>query len=287
MFKSNKNYHIYMPANLPIEYYKLEEELASTKSSEGKIKILEEMLSIIPQHKASQSVRGNIRRKISILKRGIEHEAKRKRSSRRRGIKKEGSAQVCLVGLPNSGKSYVMNKLCNKKIPSTKLPFETAKPEVGMLNINGVQIQLIEIQSLYPGFYEKAGEARGIIHTSDLLCFLITDRKDIEIIKSEVGTEKPFIIASSKDLESLKKKIWKKLNLIRVYTKEPGKKPQKKPVALKEGATIKDVGSRIHKDFLKKFKFAKVYRKRDKVKKRKVGLNFKLKDEDIVEFHTS
>ncbi len=274
-----------MPANLPIEYYKLEEEYSATKSKQGKIKILEKMLSVIPQHKASQKVRGEIRRKISILKKELQLEARKKRGARKRGIKKEGAAQVCLIGLPNSGKSYILNKLCNKDIPSTELPFETNKPEVGMLDIDGVQIQLIELPSIYPGFYEKRGEERNLILTCDLLCFLINSEKDLDFIKSEIGTEKQFVIANSKDLDSLKKKIWEKLNLIKVYTKEPGKKPEKRPVALKCGSTIEDVGKEIHKDFVKRFKFAKVYRKHAKVKERRVGLNFVLEDGDIVEFH--
>ncbi len=276
-----------MPANLPIEYYKLEEEYGGTTRREDKLKLLEKMLSVIPKHKGTQKVIGEIRLKISRLKKEAEREAKRKKGSRRKGIKKEGAAQVCLIGLPNSGKSYILNKLCNKNIASTDLPFETASPEVGMLDIDGVQIQLIEIPSVYPGFYKKRGEERGLISNSDLACILISTDKDLEFIKKEVPLHVDYIVANSKNLKKLKEDIWKKLKMIKVYTKEPGKPPEKRPVALKKGSTIEKVGKTIHKDFIKKFKYAKVFRKKAKVKERKVGLNFVLEDGDIVEFHTS
>ena len=276
-----------MAANLPPEYYSAEQEYQGAKSREEKIKCLEKMLSAIPQHKASQKVRGEVRRKISILKKEVELEARKKKGSRRKGIKKEGAAQVCLIGLPNSGKSYILNKICNKKIASTEIPFETGSPEVGMLDVFGVKVQLIEIPSIYPGFYSKNGEARGLILGCDFLCFIVKSQSDLDFIKSEIGTNKKFIIASSKDLEVFRKKIWDNIDVIRVYTKEPGKQPEKNPVALKHGSKVEDVGDEIHKEFIKRFKYAKVYRKHDKVKERKVGLNFILKDGDIVEFHVN
>lgn len=275
-----------MPANLPPEYYKLEDEYSATKSREGRIKILEKMLSVIPSHKASQKVRGEIRRKISILKKEIDKEALKKRGSRRKGIKKEGAAQVCLLGKPNSGKSYILNKLCNKNLKSTSIPFETKTPEVAMLDIDGIQIQLIEIPSVYEGFYEKCGEFRSLIYTCDLICFVIKNDDDLNFLKSEIGLDKQYISIKSKDFEFMKQKIWNKLNLIKVYTKEPGKDVEKTPIAMKENATVGDIGEKIHKDFIDKFKFAKIYRKEAKVQERRVGLKFNLKNNDVVEFHT-
>lgn len=276
-----------MAANLPPEYYIAEQEYQGAKTREEKVKCLEKMLSAIPQHKASQTVRGEIRRKISLLNKEIAAEARKKKGSRKKGIKKEGAAQICLIGLPNAGKSYILNNLCNKKIPSTETPFETGNPEVGMLDVFGVKVQLIEIPSIYPGFYSKSGESRGLMLNCDFLCFVVKNQNDLDFIKSEIGTNKKFVIVSSKDLEVFKKKIWENIEVIRVYTKEPGKQPEKNPVALKHGAKVEDVGQEIHKEFIKRFRYAKVYRKHDKVKERRVGLNFVLEDGDIVEFHVS
>jgi len=274
-----------MPANLPAEYYSVEKEYHEAKSKEAKIIALQKMLSVIPKHKGTEKLVSEIKSKIAKLKKEIQKEEK-KSKARKRGIRKEGAAQVCLIGFPNSGKSYILNKLCNKNIASTEIPFETVNPEVGMLDIDGVKIQLVEIPSVHPNFYEKRGDLKSIIFTTDAICFLADTKEEFQALKKEIDTfDKPYVVCSSKKLDELKEKIWKMLNLIKVYTKEPGSKPEKEPVALKVGSTVEDLGKEIHKDFVKKFRYAKIYRKKGKVKQLKVGLNFKLEDEDIVEFH--
>lgn len=275
-----------MVANLPPEYYAAEEEYRAAKSKEEQIKCLEKMLSSIPQHKASQKVRGELRRKISLLSKEMETEARRKKGAARKGIKKDGAAQVCLVGMPNTGKSYILNNYCGKNLASTPRPYETVEPEVGMIDIGGVKVQLIEIPSVYPGIFTKRGELRGIINSADAFCFLVNEPNEFEFIKAEMDINKKYIVFNSYD-EHLKEKIWNMLGLIRVYTKIPGKKVEEIPVALKQNANVGDLGKEIHKDFIKKFRYARVFRKTGKINEIKTGLKFILHEGDIIEFHTS
>jgi hypothetical protein len=79
--------------------------------------------------------------------------------------------------------------------------------------------------------------------------------------------------------------MWNRLDLIRVYTKSPGKPKIVPPVTLPKDATVKDVAKSIHKDFLKNFSFARVFDSTP-FSGQKVGLDFKLKDLDVVEIHT-
>ena len=265
-----------MPANLPVEYFKLEREYWKVNNKKEKIKILKQMLGVIPKHKGTERIIGEIRRRISKLKEEIKSEEKRKKSiGRKVGIKKEGAGQVVLVGYPNSGKSYLMNKLCNMELKSTNIPFETKRPEVGMMDYKGIKIQLIEIPSYYDGFEEKKKMLMGIIKNADMVVFLNDG------IADKMKTKKFIVINSKQELDSIKEKIWRGLNKIIVYTKEPNKK-RYEPIAMKPNSTIKDLGKQIHKDFVNKFKYARVIHK--KVVKR-VGLNYKLEDGDIVEFH--
>ena len=76
-----------------------------------------------------------------------------------------------------------------------------------------------------------------------------------------------------------------KIKPIKVKTKTPGKKPDYPPVPLKRGSTIKDLAEHVHKDFIKKFKFARVWGKSVKYDNQRCGLNHILKDDDIVELH--
>ena len=55
-------------------------------------------------------------------------------------------------------------------------------------------------------------------------------------------------------------------------------------MALPKNATVHDFAARIHKDFIKNFKFAQLFREGRKMQ---VGINYKLKDGDILELHLS
>ena len=88
------------------------------------------------------------------------------------------------------------------------------------------------------------------------------------------------------DLDELVKQILSKLGKIRVYTKAPNSQPVEKPILLDEGATVIDLAAEIHKDFLKFFSFARLWRE-GLPEGVKVGRNFRLKDGDVVEIHTA
>ena len=88
-------------------------------------------------------------------------------------------------------------------------------------------------------------------------------------------------------LENLKEKVFQNLNKIRVYTKEPGKKPDKnRPVILNPESTVKDVAEKILHGFSKNIKETRIWGPSSKFAGQITGLNHKLKDLDIVEFKT-
>lgn len=89
------------------------------------------------------------------------------------------------------------------------------------------------------------------------------------------------------NIDRLKEMIYKKLKFIRVYLKEVGKKPDmEEPMIVRKGTTIANVCNRIHRDFVKKFRFAKVWGKSAKFPGQKFrNLDKKLADGDILEIH--
>ena len=268
-----------MPANLPVEYFKLEREYWKASTKKEKIRILQQMIAVIPKHKGSEHLIGDLKKRIAKLKEEVRKEEKKKKSlARRVGIKKEGAAQVCLVGYPNTGKSYLMNKLCNTKLASTQIPFETTEPAIGTMFYKGIKIQLVEIPSVYEGFYDKKRIYVGIAKNADLVVIVgdSSAEKEIGDVKNKT------YIKSTDDIEKIKEKIWNALDLMIIYTKEPGKKV-KEPLAMKKGSTVKDLGEDIHKDFIKKFKYAKIIKQNGRIKQ--VGLKYVLEDGDAVEFH--
>ena len=81
--------------------------------------------------------------------------------------------------------------------------------------------------------------------------------------------------------------IFRKLNFIRVYCKEVGKKADLDvPMIMFKGATIKDLCEKLHRDFVNKFKFARIWGPSAKFPGQELKrLEHALVDGDIVELH--
>jgi ribosome-interacting GTPase 1 len=113
---------------------------------------------------------------------------------------------------------------------------------------------------------------------------------NLKILEDYVGGQLPVIAISCKTGHGLDKiggLLFKALDLIRVYTKEPGERnPSQKPFVLKRGSTVYDLAKNIHSDFSKNFAYARVWAKRLVFSPQKVGATFTLEDGDVVEIHT-
>ena len=87
--------------------------------------------------------------------------------------------------------------------------------------------------------------------------------ENLEIFQELLGDDWPMVSASvttGYNLDLLKKTIVERLNIIRVYSKSPGKKPDlTSPFVLKKGSTMADFAGKIHQDFTEKLKFARVW----------------------------
>ncbi|MDH5783485.1 MAG: 50S ribosome-binding GTPase [Candidatus Bathyarchaeota archaeon] len=113
--------------------------------------------------------------------------------------------------------------------------------------------------------------------------------KNLNELKAFLGNKYALLTVSCKSpfgFEKLGAQLFRALDIIRVYTKEPVKKEHSpKPFILKRGATIADLARLIHTDFYRRFSYAKVWAKRLRFSPQKVGASFVLEDKDIVELH--
>jgi ribosome-interacting GTPase 1 len=104
-----------------------------------------------------------------------------------------------------------------------------------------------------------------------------------------VGDQIPLVPVSCKTMNGLERigtEIFKALEIIRVYSKEPGyREHSPKPFILRKGSTVADLAKQVHSDFIKRFSFARVWAKRLPFSPQKVGATFVLQDKDIVELH--
>lgn len=90
----------------------------------------------------------------------------------------------------------------------------------------------------------------------------------------------------SHGLDQLRKAIWERLSLSRIYLKKIGKDPDmKEPMIVKGFPTVMDVCEKIHREFARNFRFARVWGRSAKFPGQKVGGEHRLADQDIVELH--
>lgn len=88
-------------------------------------------------------------------------------------------------------------------------------------------------------------------------------------------------------LEELRALLFKASGIVRIYTKKPGQPPDfSKPYTIREGATVLDVVKEIHKDFVKRLKYVRLWGS-GKFQGQQVPLDHVVQDRDVVEIHLS
>src|ERR671915_257275 len=78
-------------------------------------------------------------------------------------VRREGAAQVALVGPPNVGKSSLLQALSEIQIKTGDHPFTTLRPVPALTRIHGVLIQLLEIPGLIGGASTNRGGGRALL----------------------------------------------------------------------------------------------------------------------------
>ena len=185
-----------MPVNVTPEYLKAEDAYKSAKNPKEKLIALELMLSTIPKHKGTEKMQLQIKRNLSKLKKEVEKEKELKKGGSGGTsffVRKEGAAQVALAGLPNSGKSTILNKLTGRDVDIGHYAFTTVKPTPAMLQYKDIQIQLVDM----PGLIEGVSLGKGMggplisaISAVDVIVIIVDlsvdPLKDLELILREL-----------------------------------------------------------------------------------------------------
>jgi len=113
-------------------------------------------------------------------------------------------------------------------------------------------------------------------------------RENYAALKNKYKEQLPIMAISTKEgtgLEELKREIYQMLDIIRVYTKTPGQKPDfNDPIVLDRGSRLEDAAAEVHKDFAHKLKYARIWGsgKHDGVMAKRDHV---LQDGDVIELH--
>lgn len=163
-----------MPANLTQQYKKAEQRFKDAGTDEERLAALEEMLREIPKHKGTEHLQADLKKRRSKLKAAIEGGGKKSGGVKHVDIfhvPKSGAGQVALVGMPNAGKSAILQALTHAHVHVADFPFSTDKPIPGMAKFEDVQIQLVDAPPITADFAPA-----GLVNTyrsADMLAIVI------------------------------------------------------------------------------------------------------------------
>lgn len=327
-----------MPANLTPQYLEAELKFKQAKTTEAKIKALEDMMAIVPKHKGTEKLRAQLKTRMAKLKEELHRKPAIGKADELYHVKREGAGQVVLLGLPNSGKSTLLSQITHASSEVADYPFTTQKPIPGMMRFENFQIQMIDMPPIQldhvePGFSSLVRNADalllvldltedalfqmevlqdalnqmkvrivgrveipavpdGWVHRKGLLlgnkCDLKNAMEGYRALANRYGQEFVLLPISAKEgmnFEELKREAYQLLDILRVYTKVPGKEADlSEPVILKKGTTVEGVALTIHKDFVAHLKYARIWGS-GKFNGQMVRRDFHVREGDVIEFH--
>jgi ribosome-interacting GTPase 1 len=174
-----------MPANLPPQYSKTEEEYRRAQTSEERLEKARELFRLLPKHKGTEKLQSDWKQKISQLKEQIEHgKAAGKKAGVGHHVPREGAGQVVLVGAPNSGKSALLAALSNARPEIAVYPFTTRVAQPGIMMWQDVPVQLVDLPPI-------AGESTepwvpNVVRSADA-ALLVVDVSDDDVAEAAVA----------------------------------------------------------------------------------------------------
>jgi len=237
-------------------------------------------------------------------------------------VRREGAAQIALVGPPNAGKSSLLQALSNIQIKTGDYAFTTTRPVPALTRIRGVLIQLVEIPGLIEGAHEDRGGGRallGVLRGADAIVYChdaSAPMGELEAVRAEVvaaGIEKPALLAATKtddapadaiarlgrlglevvpisvlddqSLERFRDAVWRLTGLVRVFSRRHGEEVSE-AVALKPPVTVTAVAHSIHHQLEEACRGAHVWGPSARFEGQRVGRDHVLADGDVVEIVT-
>jgi hypothetical protein len=115
------------------------------------------------------------------------------------------------------------------------------------------------------------------------------DLGTIEQLKMTADPLEVLVISAEKTpnlATTIGNRLFKLLEIARIYTKEPGEEPAREPVVVRRGITVGELARTIHNDFYKNFKYARIWGPSAKFPNEKVGLDRVLEDGTIIQLYT-
>jgi len=176
-----------LSSNIGPEAHAKYQQYLDAGSLEDKIKFLEEFISLVPKHKATENIVALNRSRLSKMKQELEKHKLKQKSLQKVvspfSIKKEG-IQIILISCyqtPGTGKTTILNYLTGAA--NDKIGRFTPLPEVGIYNYNNIRFQIVDMPSIMKDASDGVGNGKEIIsqiRSCDLLCICVDLSKNFK-----------------------------------------------------------------------------------------------------------
>ena len=187
-----------MSSNIGSEAQAAYQKYLVASSIDDKIKRLEEFISLVPKHKATEKIVALNKSRLAKLRREQEAEKIRIKTTGKKvspfSIKKEG-IQLILISdhhSPGVGKTSLLNLLTGAV--KDKIGKFTPLPEIGIYEHNKVRYQIVDMPTIRQGAASGIGNGREIIsqlRACDLICFCVDLSRDykeqIDLLLNELN----------------------------------------------------------------------------------------------------
>ena len=187
-----------MSSNIGSEAQAAYQKYLDASSIDDKIKRLEEFISLVPKHKATEKIVALNKSRLAKLRREQEAEKIRIKTTGKKvspfSIKKEG-IQLILISdhhSPGVGKTSLLNLLTGAV--KDKIGKFTPLPEIGIYEHNKVRYQIVDMPTIRQGAASGIGNGREIIsqlRACDLICLCVDLSRDykeqIDLLLNELN----------------------------------------------------------------------------------------------------
>jgi len=164
-----------MALNLTPDYFEADRKYRQARTTADKLAALEEMLRVIPKHKASEKKQADLKRKMKELREAGQQQATKKGGGGvdPYSLPPQGAGQALLVGVANCGKSSIVGRLTKAPVKITDFPYGTAMPTPGMAYHEDVPIELVDLppvapESILPALINAIRHTHVVLLVADL-----------------------------------------------------------------------------------------------------------------------
>ncbi len=205
-----------MVSNISAEAKNKWAEVAACHSAHEKIRLMREFISLVPRHKGTEKLLGNVRRRIAVLEDEVEKTKARRKGSRGGGfsVPKEGAGQIIVLGPTKVGRSSLLASVTNAKVEASPILFATRKPVIGMLLYQNIQFQLVEAPAVVEGASQgKMGGSQilGLARNADSLMLMVDLSEDpvdqFQMLRSELERSGVLIGRSEGEVEVTRRSV--------------------------------------------------------------------------------